>query len=126
MILIILGTIIGLLIGFFLPFQIPVVAVKYVSVSFLPGLDSVIGGTRAGLENKFDFGVFTGGFFVNLLLAAALTWIGDLLGVDIYQAAIVTFGMRIFINLSYIRRDLFEQIAESSILETIFGKKQGN
>ncbi|MBQ7528724.1 small basic family protein [bacterium] len=126
MILIILGTIIGLLIGFFLPFQIPVVAVKYVSVSFLSGLDSVIGGTRAGLENKFDFGVFTGGFFVNLLLAAALTWIGDLLGVDIYQAAIVTFGMRIFINLSYIRRDLFEQIAESSILETIFGKKQGN
>lgn len=126
MILIILGTIIGLLIGFFLPFQIPVAAVKYVSVSFLSGLDSVIGGTRAGLENKFKFGVFTGGFFVNLLLAAALTWIGDLLGVDIYQAAIVTFGMRIFINLSYIRRDIFKQVAESSILETIFGKKQGN
>lgn len=120
MLLIILGLLLGLLIGFVMPFQLPVIAAKYVSVSFLAGLDSVLGGARAGLENKFRFGVFTSGFFVNLLLAAALTWVGDCLGVEIYQAAIVTFGMRIFLNLGYIRRDLLNQHqAEKSTIEEI-------
>lgn len=114
MLLIILGLLLGLLLGFVVPYDMPVMAAKYVSVSFLAGLDSVLGGTRAGLENKFHFGVFSSGFFVNLLLAALLTWIGDRLGVEIYQAAIVTFGMRIFMNLGYIRRDLLSQAEPES------------
>ncbi len=106
---IVLGLLLGILIGFIVPYQIPVVAAKYVSVAFLAGLDSVIGATRAGLEGKFRFGVFVSGFITNLLLAALLTWTGDSLGVEIYQAAIITFGMRIFLNLGYIRRDLLHQ-----------------
>ena len=69
MILILLGLLLGLLVGWLLPFQIPVVASRYVSVAFLAGLDSVLGGTRAGLEKDFDFGVFAGGFLINLFLA---------------------------------------------------------
>ncbi len=87
MLLVIVGLLVGLLIGWVLPFQIPVSAAKYVSVAFLAGLDSIVGGTRSGLENKFNFSVFVSGFIVNLLLAAGLTWVGDALGVEIYQAA---------------------------------------
>ncbi len=119
MILVIVGLLVGLLIGWVLPFQIPVSAAKYVSVAFLAGLDSIVGGTRSGLENKFNFSVFVSGFIVNLLLAAGLTWVGDALGVEIYQAAIVTFGMRIFVNLGYIRRDLLKQKSEPSVIESV-------
>lgn len=106
MLLILLGLLFGVLIGLLIPYQMPTATAKYVSVSFLAGLDSVLGGTRAGIEKKFDFTVFASGFVTNLLLAALLTWVGDVLGVDIYIAALVTFGMRIFQNLGYIRRDL--------------------
>ncbi len=119
MVLVIVGLLVGLLIGWVLPFQIPVSAAKYVSVAFLAGLDSIVGGTRSGLENKFNFSVFASGFVVNLLLAAGLTWVGDALGVEIYQAAIVTFGMRIFVNLGYIRRDLLKQKTEPSVIESV-------
>ena len=117
MLLILLCLILGILIGFVVPYQIPVIAAKYVSISFLAGLDSVLGATKAGLENKFSLSVFFSGFFVNLTLAALLTWVGDMLGVEIYQAALVTFGMRIFLNLGYIRHDILHQENSKSILE---------
>jgi small basic protein len=121
---ILLGIVLGVLIGILIPYQMPLLTAKYVSVSFLAGLDSVLGGTRAGIEKKFNFTVFASGFLVNLLLAALLTWVGDRLGVEIYQAAIVTFGMRIFQNLGYIRRDLLHQpTKEESPLETLVSPK---
>lgn len=121
MLLILLGLLFGVLIGLLIPYQLPTATAKYVSVSFLAGLDSVLGGTRAGIEKKFDFAVFVSGFITNLLLAALLTWVGDVLGVDIYIAALVTFGMRIFQNLGYIRRDLIHHPAppEASTLDDL-------
>lgn len=103
---ILLALLIGLVVGVLLPFNIPLSYAKYVSVSFLAGLDSVLGATRAGMEGKFNFAIFSTGFISNTLLAAMLTFVGDRLGVDLYLAAIVTFGVRIFQNLAFIRRDL--------------------
>lgn len=98
--------IIGIAIGLILPMSIPLAYAKYVSVSFLAGLDSVLGAVRAGMEGKFNFTIFSTGFIANTLLAALLTFIGDRLGVDLYLAAIVVFGGRIFQNFACIRRDL--------------------
>jgi len=86
------------------PYQIPVSLSRYVSVGILAGLDSVIGGTRAGMETRFDTLVFASGFVVNTILAVLVTWIGVVLGADLYLAAVVTFGMRIFTNLGAVRR----------------------
>ena len=104
---IILGLLVGVMIGFVLPPDLypPYVYSKYISVSFLAGIDSVLGAVRSGIEKKFDVRVFVSGFFSNALLAALLTWIGDKLGVELYLAAVVTFGVRVFDNLAYIRRD---------------------
>lgn len=106
---IIIGMLFGVGIGYLIPFTLPYSVSKYVSVSFLAGLDSVLGGTRAGIEERFDFLVFASGFVANLVLAGVLTWVGDLLGVDLYLAAVVTFGARIFENLAIIRRDLINR-----------------
>lgn len=106
MIWVLVAGMLGVWIGYYVPFSLPPSSAKYVSVSFLAGLDSVLGGTRAGLENRFDLTVFVSGFTTNLILAGLLTYVGDLLGVEIFLAAVVTFGRRIFENLAMIRRDL--------------------
>ncbi|MHC9540626.1 MAG: small basic family protein [Vulcanimicrobiota bacterium] len=107
---IVIGLFVGVFIGLVLPSDLypPFVFSKYISISFLAGIDSVLGAVRAGMEGKFKVNIFVSGFFSNALLAALLTWIGDKLGVDLYLAAVVTFGVRVFNNLAYIRRDIME------------------
>ncbi|MFY9141030.1 MAG: small basic family protein, partial [Thermacetogeniaceae bacterium] len=46
------------------------------------------------------------GFFSNTLMAALLAYLGDQLGVDLYLAAVIAFGVRLFQNLAIIRREL--------------------
>lgn len=103
----VVGVIIGLLIGFGLPVQVPVDIARYLSVALLASLDSAFGGLRASLEGNFDNKVFISGFFGNAALAAALTYMGDKLGVELYYAALFAFGYRMFQNLGAIRRHVF-------------------
>lgn len=106
---VVVGLLCGVIVGMVLPYQVPVSLSKYISVGILAGLDSVIGGTRAGLEERFDSLVFSSGFVVNTMLAILVTWVGVMLGADLYLAAVVTFGMRIFANLGAIRRHLLRR-----------------
>lgn len=96
----------GIIIGLQLPVFIPVFYAKYLSIAVLAVLDSVFGGIRAYIEEVFDTVVFLSGFITNALLAAGLAYIGDRLGVELYLAAVVAFGVRIFQNLAIIRRYL--------------------
>ncbi|WP_371368848.1 hypothetical protein SRRS_22610 [Sporomusa rhizae] len=98
------GLIIGLIIGISFPITVPVEYAKFMSVALLASLDSVFGGLRAGIEEKFDNTVFITGFFTNALLAAGLVYIGDRLGIDLYYVSLLAFGLRIFQNLAIIRR----------------------
>ncbi len=98
-----IGLIIGLLIGLYSPITIPVEYAKLLSVALLAALDSVFGGLRATMEEKFDNTVFISGFFTNALLAAGLAYVGDRLGIDLYYVALLAFGLRIFQNLAIIR-----------------------
>ncbi|WP_027366080.1 small basic family protein [Desulfotruncus alcoholivorax] len=105
----VLGLGLGVLIGFNIPVVLPQDYAKYMSVAALAALDSVFGGIRAAMEDKFDQGIFVSGFFSNALLAAGLTYIGDRLGIDLYLAAVVAFGVRLFQNLAFIRRYLLKK-----------------
>lgn len=100
-----LGLIIGIIVGSALAIPIPGTYAKYLSVAVLASLDSVFGGIKAILKNKFDGTVLLTGFFVNALLASLLAYLGDRLGVDLYLAAVFAFGVRIFQNLAIIRRE---------------------
>ncbi len=99
-----IGLLAGLVAGFQLPFALPLALARYHSVALLAALDSVFGGWRASLEGGFDPLVFLTGFFGNAVLAAALTYIGDRTGVELYLAAVFALGTRIFVNLGGIRR----------------------
>ena len=104
MMLPIVGVLLGIAIGMLFPLSMPVEYGKFLAVALLASLDSVFGGLRSALEEKFDNAVFISGFFVNALLAVVLVFIGDRLGIDLYYVASLAIGLRIFQNLAIIRR----------------------
>jgi len=104
-----IGLILGIIIGIVWNVNIPDKFSPYMSVAILACLDSVFGAIRANLSKHFRLDIFISGFFGNAVLAAALAYLGDKLGVPIYLAAGIVFGGRIFDNFAIIRRLLIEK-----------------
>ncbi len=110
-----MALLVGLVLGLWLPSiaifpatlqqQLP----NYLGLAILAALDATLGAWRANMEGTYDIGVFLSGFFVNMLAAALLAYLGDLLGVNLALAAVVAFGTRIFNNLAAIRRILLQR-----------------
>lgn len=100
--------VVGFLVGFFViyvsNYTISETFAPYLSLAALAGMDSICGGVRAGIEGKFHDDIFLSGFVMNTLLSALLAYLGDRIGIDLFLAAVVVLGGRIFLNLSLIRR----------------------
>lgn len=105
---------IGLLLGLYMTAPLTPFLMKfsnYVGLAVLAGFDTIVGGVRAALQGNFDEGIFLSGFFVNMLMASLLTYVGNqVLGVDLTMAVVVVFGLRIFNNLAVIRRILLDRL----------------
>lgn len=108
-----LGVLVGVLIGKPLTGEIGV----YVAVACLAGLDTICGGIRANLEGKFDGPIMVTGFLSNILIASALSWLGTKIGVEVFLVCAFIFGMRIFTNLSVIRRILLTKWTDKKARE---------
>jgi small basic protein len=121
----ILGLLLGIGIGSTLAIPIPGVFAKYLSVAVLAALDSVFGGLKSIIEDKFDGAVLLTGFFTNALLAALLAFLGDRLGVDLYMAAVFVFGVRLFQNLATIRREMLANWMQKRHLSAQGANKDG-
>lgn len=102
----------GGLIGSILTVNASLGIAKYLSIAILAGLDAVLGGARGLLEDTYDSLIMLSGFFINALLAMALAFLGDQIGVDMFMAATICFALRIFSNLAFIRRDLITRYRE--------------
>ncbi|WAH35528.1 small basic family protein [Alicyclobacillus dauci] len=111
----VLGLVVGVALGLVTHVAIPVAFSSYLSIAILAALDTVLGGIRASLEKSFDGAVFLTGFFTNTLVAALLAYIGNQLGVDLYLAAVVAFGVRLFQNIAAIRRNTFLLLRQRKI-----------
>ncbi len=99
-----LGLFAGILLGSVFSLHVPHEYSKFMSVALMAGLDSVFGGIRSAMEEKYDNMIFITGFFTNTLLAVGLTYVGERLSIDLYFVAVLTFGLRMFQNLAIIRR----------------------
>jgi small basic protein len=100
----------GVPVGGVLSIAIPVEYSRYTAIAILAAMDSVLGATRADMEDQYDNLVFISGFLINSLLAVLLTLLGDRLGIELEYAAIVAFGVRMFTNLAIIRRRLLANV----------------
>ena len=112
---IIIGCIVGALIGVNIP-MIPYTYSGYLAIAIIAALDSVFGAISSSLQKKFDMKIFISGFFVNAILAMALTYLGQRLNVDIHLAAVVVFVGRMSNNLGTIRRYYVEKITNRKII----------
>ena len=112
---ILIGCVAGALIGMNVP-MISYTYSSYLAIAIIAALDSVFGGITSTLKKNFDMKIFISGFFVNAILAIALTYLGEKLNVDIYLAAVVVFVGRMFNNLGTIRRYYVEKISNRKII----------
>ena len=115
LIAIVLGCIIGVIVGNFAPI-ISYTYSGYLAIAIIAALDSVFGGITSNLKGNFDMKIFLSGFFVNAILAMALTFLGQKLNVDIYLAAVIVFVGRMFNNLGTIRRYYVEKFTTRKIV----------
>ncbi len=100
----IVGGIVGFVGVYLSQYTIPESVAPYLSLAALAGLDAICGGIRSGVEGKFQDNILLSGFAINTVLAAALAYLGDRIGVNLHLAAVVLLGGRVFTNLSLIRR----------------------
>jgi len=105
----ILGLLLGVLAGLFFAPDVPVSLERYLPIAVVAALDAVFGGLRAFLDGIFDDKVFVVSFVSNVVIAAAIVFMGDKLGVgnQLSTGVIVVLGIRIFSNVAAIRRHLF-------------------
>jgi small basic protein len=104
MIYIIIGLFIGIMVGYYIPFDIPRIYGPLLSVAFLASIDSVLGAFCATFRNLYKTKIFLVGFFMNSLVASLLCYAGMKIGIDLYLVGVFVFGFRIFKNLGEIRR----------------------
>lgn len=100
----------GVVLGLVTHISVPATLLTYIGVAILAALDSCLGGVRAALERTFSDRIFVFGFITNTLMAAFIVYVGERIGVrELYLAAVVAFGVRLFNNLGAVRRLLFER-----------------
>lgn len=100
------GLLAGIVIGIVFGFSVPTQYARYAAMAIVAGFDAVLGAIRAETEQQFDNRIFLSGLAANALVAMLLTYLSDRLAIELYIAALVAFGARIFNNLAIIRRRL--------------------
>lgn len=102
------AVVLGIVLGIIIPYNLTSDTLPYVAVAIVAALDSVFGGLVANNSKKFNMSIFIMGLISNAILAVLITWMGNLLGIDLYFAAIVVFGVRIFNNMATMRRQTLD------------------
>lgn len=104
----ILGLLLGIGLGLWLQPSLPAGLQPYLPIAIVAALDALFGAARAYLEGTFTDKVFVVSFISNVLIAALIVWVGDLIGVgsQLSTAVVVVLGIRIFTNAAAIRRAL--------------------
>ncbi len=98
----------GIVVGIVLQPSLPPQVQPYLPIAIVAAMDAIFGGFRAYLDRIFDDKVFVVSFISNVLIAALIVWVGDLIGVgtQLSTAVVVVLGIRIFTNVAAIRRKL--------------------
>ena len=105
-----MAAVLGLIIGVVMQPDIPVELQPYLPIMVVAALDALLGAARAYFQRSFSDKVFVISFFSNVITATLLVFLGNQLGVgsQLQTAVIVVLGIRIFTNVSSLRRFIFK------------------
>jgi small basic protein len=105
----ILGLIAGIVVGLLAEPSVPTFLQPYLPIAIVAAMDALFGAFRAYLDGTFTDKVFVVSFISNVLIAAAIVYVGDQIGVgsQLSTGVVVVLGIRIFTNAAAIRRALF-------------------
>ena len=105
----VLGLLAGIVLGLVIEPGIPQALQPYLPIAIVAAMDALFGAFRAYLEGNFNDRVFVVSFISNVLIAAAIVYVGDQIGVgsQLSTGVVVVLGIRIFTNVAAIRRVLF-------------------
>lgn len=105
----ILGLIAGIIVGLLVEPTVPTFLQPYLPIAIVAAMDALFGAFRAYLDGNFTDKVFVVSFISNVLIAAAIVYVGDQIGVgsQLSTGVVVVLGIRIFTNAAAIRRSLF-------------------
>ena len=105
----VIGLIVGVVVGIFIKPDIPIWLQPYLPIMVVAALDALLGAARSYFERTFNDRVFVISFLSNVITATLLVILGNQLGVgsQLQTAVIVVLGIRIFSNVSAIRRFIF-------------------
>lgn len=103
-----LGLLAGVVLGILWEPTVPQIIQPYLPIAIVAAMDALFGAFRAYLEGTFSDRVFVVSFVSNVLIAAAIVFVGDQIGVgsQLSTAVVVVLGIRIFTNVAAIRRAL--------------------
>jgi small basic protein len=103
-----IGLLAGIALGLLLEPSVPLVLQPYLPIAIVAAMDALIGALRAYLEGTFSDRVFVVSFVSNIVVASAIVYVGDQIGVgsQLSTAVVVVLGIRIFTNVAAIRRAL--------------------
>lgn len=104
-----IGLVVGIVVGLLLEPSVPPALQPYLPIAIVAAMDALFGGFRAYLEGIFSDRVFVVSFVSNVLISAAIVYVGDQIGVgsQLSTGVVVVLGIRIFTNAAAIRRVLF-------------------
>jgi small basic protein len=105
-----IGLLVGIVLGILLQPTVPVWLQPYLPIAVVAALDAVFGAFRSVLDGLFNDRIFVISFLSNVLVAAVIVFLGDLLGVgsQMSTGVVVVLTMRIFANVAAIRRHLLK------------------
>jgi small basic protein len=110
MLVLVLALALGVTLGLLTDIGVPPSMLTYAGVAVLAALVSCISGVRSSLEETFTDRAFVFGFITNTLMAGFIVFIGDRIGVkELYLAAVVAFGVRVFDNLGVVRSTMYRR-----------------
>ena len=105
------GLLFWILLWLKLKFEIPDEYVRYTAVILLGLLDAIFWALRSELSDQtFNSVIFFSGLIFNAILAIFITFLWEILWLNLYLAATVVFTFRIFQNIWITRRVLLDKM----------------
>lgn len=111
----VLGLVLGIGLGVFLPIEVPGVYNYYFAVALMAALDGVLGGLEEGLRGSFDLFSFWSKILATTIFALLLVFIGDHLGVELYLAILFALCYRILKSVNGIHSFLTGKLKRAQL-----------